>query len=233
MTFISVLLRDLERSSPGSTDTAKQVLSMLGGISPKYALFVGDEITTPQLISDKFGCRLISAFTDEFRAEQGRQAGLNASAVQIFELPCEDGSCDLIWYNGIVEFDGCAQRLEQLRAKLARGGTLVYRAISWLTEPSPDTKMFCQRRFGQILPLDKVLVLAKEHGWHVQDFYIAPKSDWHAGYYTPLTAAAEKYAGIHKDDSSVSLGMSELRKECGIFEAHCEEYSCVYYILKG
>lgn len=233
MTFISVLLRDLERSSPGSADTAKQVLSMLGGISPKYALFVGDEITTPQLISDKFGCRLTSAFTDEFRAEQGRQAGLNASAVQIFELPCEDGSCDLIWYNGIVEFDGCAQRLEQLRAKLARGGTLVYRAISWLTEPSPDTKMFCQRRFGQILPLDKVLVLAKEQGWHVQDFYIAPKSDWHAGYYTPLTAAAEKYAGIHKDDSSVSLGMSELRKECGIFEAHCEEYSCVYYILKG
>ena len=233
MTFISVLLRDLERSSPGSAGTAKQVLSMLGGISPKSALFVGDEITTPQLISGQFGCRLTSAFTDEFRAEQGSAAGLDASVVQLFELPGSDGGYDLIWYNGIVEFDGCAQRLEQLRAKLAKGSMLVYRAVSWLTEPSPDTKMFCQRRFGQILPLDKVLVLAKEHGWHVQDFYIAPKSDWHAGYYTPLIAAAEKYAGIHKDDSSVSLGMSELRKECGIFDAHCEEYSCVYYILKG
>ena len=40
----------------------------------------------------------------------------------------------------------------------------------------------------------------------------------------PLLAAAEKYAGVHKEDSSVSLGMSELRKEAGIFEAHCEEY---------
>ena len=67
----------------------------------------------------------------------------------------------------------------------------------------------------------------------MQDFYIAPKSDWNAGYSTPLLAAAEKYAGVHKEDSSVSLGMSELRKEAGIFEAHCEEYSCVYYILKG
>ena len=202
MTFISVLLRDLERSSPGSAGTAKQVLSMLGGIAPKSALFVGDEITTPQLISGQFGCRLTSAFTDEFRAEQCRAVGLDASVVQLFELPGSDGGYDLVWYNGIVEFDGCAQRLEQLRAKLAKGGTLV-------------------------------LVLAKEHGWRVQDFYIAPKSDWHAGYYTPLIAAAEKYAGIHKDDSSVSLGMSELRKECGIFDAHCEEYSCVYYILKG
>ena len=173
MTFISVLLRDLERSSPGSGETAKQVLSMLGSISPKSALFVGDEIATPQLISERFGCRLVSAFTDEIRVQQGSEAGLDASAVQQFELPGEDGSYDLIWYNGIVDFDGCEQRLEQLRAKLAMGGTLVYRTVSWLTEPSPDTKMFCQRRFGRILPLDKVLVLAKEMGWHVQDFYIA------------------------------------------------------------
>lgn len=231
MTFISVLLHDLERSSPGSEDTAREVLSMLRGIAPGKALFVGDEVITPRLVAEKFGCRLESAFTDEFRAGQGTAAGLDSSVVQLFELP-GDGF-DLIWYNGIVEFDGCEQRLAQLRDKLNRGGTLVYRAVSWLTEPSPDTKMFCQRRFGKILPLDKVLVLAKESGWHVQDFYIAPKSDWQKGYYEPLIAAAEKYAGIHKDDSSVSLGMSELRKEHDIFEAHCEEYSCVYYILKG
>ena len=82
MTFISVLLRDLERSSPGSGETAKQVLSMLGGISPKSALFVGDEIATPQLISERFGCRLVSAFTDEIRVQQGSEAGLDASAVR-------------------------------------------------------------------------------------------------------------------------------------------------------
>ncbi len=233
MTFISVLLHDLERSSPGSEDTARQVLSLIGGVSPKTALFVGDELTTPRLISEKFGCVLTAAFTDEFRAQQGIETGLDASAVQLFELPGSDGGYDLIWYNGIVEFDNGAQRLEQLRRKLAKGGMLVYRAVSWLTEPSPDTKTFCVRRFGQILPLDKVLSVAKENGWKPHDFYIAPKSDWREGYYVPLIAAAEKYAGIHKDDGTVSLGMSELRKEYGIFEAHCEEYSCVYYILKG
>lgn len=232
MNLISVLLHDLDRSSPGSTDTAKQVISMLGGSCTGKALFVGDEISTPQLIAS-MGCSVTAAFTDEYRTEQGTAAGLESQFVQLFELPGEDHSFDLVWYNGIVEFDGCSQRLEQIRRKLAKGGMLVYRAVSWLTEPSPDTKVFCQRRFGHILPLDKVLVLAKEQGWRVQDFFIAPKSDWQAGYYVPLIAAAEKYAGIHKEDSTVSLGMSELRKESGIFEMHCEEYSCVYYILKG
>lgn len=231
MNLISVLLQQLDRSSPGSVETAKQVIGMLNGAAPESALFFGDDTYTPHLISEKFGCRLCAALTDDQRAEQGKAAGLDCCAVQQFELP--GGSYDLIWYNGIVEFDGVTQRLELLRDKLKKGGTLVYRNVSWLTEPSPDTKVFCQRRFGQILPLDRVLVLAKEQGWKVQDFYIAPKSDWNAGYYIPLLAAAEKYAGVHKEDSSVSLGMSELRKEAGIFEAHCEEYSCVYYILKG
>lgn len=233
MNFISVLLNNLERSSPGSADTARQVVALLGNISPKSALFVGDEIDTPRLIKEKYGCTLRAAFTDQFRAEQGSAAGLDSSTIQLFELPGENGGYDLVWYNGIVEFDGCTQRLEQLREKLCKGGTLVYRAVSWLTEPSPDTKLFCQRRFGQILPLDKVLVCAKEQGFRVHDFYIAPKSDWYGGYYDPLIAAAENYAGIHKEDSSVSLGMSELRKEYGVFDMHCEEYSCVYYILKG
>lgn len=231
MNLISILLQQLDRSSPGSVETAKQVLDMLGGVAPETVLFFGDDAQTPQLISQRFSCKLHAAFIDDERAKQGAAAGLDSCAVQQFELPGD--SYDLIWYNGIVEFDGTAQRLELLREKLRRGGMLVYRAVSWLTEPSPDTRLFCQRRFGQILPLDKVLVLAKECGWKIQDFYIAPKSDWNSGYYIPLIAAAEKYAGIHKEDSSVSLGMSELRKEAGIFEAHCEEYSCVYYILKG
>ena len=97
----------------------------------------------------------------------------------------------------------------------------VYRNVSWLTEPSPDTKVFCQRRFGQILPLDRVLVLAKEQGWKVQDFYIAPKSDWHAGYYTPLLAAAEKYAGVHKEDSSVS-DVYKRQIEAYVSTANCD-----------
>ena len=140
MNLISVLLQQLDRSSPGSVETAKQVIGMLNGAAPESALFFGDDTYTPRLISEKFGCRLCAALTDEQRAEQGKAAGLDCCAVQQFELP--GGSYDLIWYNGIVEFDGVTQRLELLRDKLKKGGTLVYRNVSWLTEPSPDTKVF-------------------------------------------------------------------------------------------
>jgi len=233
MNMIGELLHLLERSSPGSVDTAEQVLSALGKIRPQQSLFVGDDTDTPRLMLGRLGGALKAAFTDKFRAEQGRECGLDSTVVQLYELPKIEGGFDLIWYNGIVEFDGCRQRLSELRGRLKSGGILIYRAISRLTEASADVSDFCQKRFGEFLPLDKIVFLAKESGWQVLDFYIAPKSDWTTNYYIPLAAAAEEYVGIHKEDSEVSLGMSELRKEVDIFNAHCEEYSCVYYILKG
>lgn len=233
MNFIGLVMQRLKRSSPGSAETAAQVLSRLPAVTAENILFMGDETDTPQLILKKYGGSLTAAFTDEIHCERGKKLGLDCSVVQLYELPGEDSFYDLIWYNGFVEFDGCAQRLELLKRKLKKGGILVYRAVSWLTEPSPDTELFCERRFGKIYPLDKVLITAKENGWQPLDFYIAPKTDWTAEFYEPLTAAAREYAEIHSEDSSVSHSMHELAREVGIFEAHCEEYSSVYYILKG
>lgn len=233
MNLISVLLRQSDHSSPGSRATAEKVFSMLTGIKPEKALFIGDDFYTPELLAKNYGSCLTAAFTEAFRVERGIAAGLNAVELCQCFMPESDNDCDLIWYNGFSEPESCVQRLEQLRSRLRKGGVLVYRAVCWLTEPSLDTKKFCQQRFGEMLPLDKILVLAKEHGWRVQDFYIAPKADWYAGYYSLLTEAAEKYAELHQEDSGVYAGINELHSEAAIFDAHCEEYSCVYYILKG
>ena len=73
MNLISVLLQQLDRSSPGSVETAKQVIGMLNGAAPETALFFGDDTYTPRLISEKFGCRLCAALTDDQRAERAVQ----------------------------------------------------------------------------------------------------------------------------------------------------------------
>ena len=52
MNLISVLLQQLDRSSPGSVETAKQVIGMLNGAAPETALFFGDDTYTPRLISE-------------------------------------------------------------------------------------------------------------------------------------------------------------------------------------
>lgn len=222
----------MERSSAGSVKTARQTLMRCGDIKPETALFVGDDLDTPKLIADSFGCEITAAFTDEVRAERAGLLGMNASAVQLFELPQRDGGYDFVWYNGAVEFDGAAQRLSQLKSVAKSGGTVVFRCLCWLIDPSPDTRIYCERRFGIIKPLDSNLITIRECGFKIEDFYIAPRSDWTENFYKPLLKRAEELAGA-SNDAGARSGLAELRKEADIFELHCEEYSYVYYIMKG
>ena len=83
MNLISVLLQQLDRSSPGSVETAKQVIGMLNGAAPETALFFGDDTYTPRLISEKFGCRLCAALTISAPSKERRQA---LTAVQFSSL---------------------------------------------------------------------------------------------------------------------------------------------------
>ncbi|MGN0648992.1 MAG: hypothetical protein ACI4KM_01005 [Oscillospiraceae bacterium] len=232
MSFIGELLNSMERSSAGSVKTAQQALALCGDIKPETALFVGDDLDTPALIKEKFGCELTAAFSDSCRADKAALLGMNASAVQLFELPQRAGGYDFVWYNGAVEFDGAAQRLSQIREVTKRGGMAVFRSLCWLIDPSPDTRVFCERRFGKIKPLDKNLITIRESGFKPEDFYIAPRSDWTENFYKPLIKRAEEYVGA-SNDAGARNGLAELRKEADIFELHCEEYSYVYYIMKG
>jgi len=221
----------MERSSAGSRDTAETVLSMCGDIRLRSALFAGDDLYTPKLISERTGCDLLSVFTDEERTKQALGIGLDARTVRLFELPECDEGYDFLWYNGFAEYDGVETRLDRIKSAVKPGGTAVYRTLCWLIDPSPDTYGYCTRRFGVIEPFDKVLGIAKEQGFKIKDFYIAPKTDWTKSFYAPLSAAAAEYERTHPESADVLSAMNELRRETDMFELHCEEYSYVYYIL--
>lgn len=225
--LMNLLSRQLERSTAGSEDTARRVMQMCGKISAENALFCGDDLFTPRLIGEFTGARVTAAFHEDFRVEFASNAGLDARSAGIYEIPERDGGWDFIWYNGGAEPDGVSRRLEQLRGGL-KNGIAVYRALCWLIEPSPDTKCYVERRFGRPEPLDSVLCEAKETGFEVRDFYIAPKSDWTTGYYKPLSKLVQQYEG---SDEEVS-GIGEINKEVYMFDLHSEEYSYVYYILR-
>lgn len=230
MNLINILNGKMERSSAGSRATSEKVISLC----PKgsSALYIGDETVTPALLKAA-GWSTTAAITDELRAKSAVSAGLDVLEVQRFELPQGAENYDLLWYNGVVEYDSPELRLEQLKGSCKKGGTVVYRSLCWLIDPSPDTKAYCTRRFGVIRPLDGIIRAAKDAGFSVQDLYISPRSDWTTEFYSKLTAAAQEYAGQHEGEASLTAGLSELQKEIDMFELHCEEYSYVYYILKG
>ena len=228
MNFLSILYSSLERSSAGSEKTSRQVISMCrkGG----RALFLGDEAVTPLLLKEA-GYEVTAAITDERRAAMAE--GVDVMTVQRFELPENASEYDLLWYNGTVEYDGATHRLEQLRSSCKKGAVVVYRTLCWLIEPSPDTRRFCESRFGKLVPMENVPLMAREAGFRVEDFYIAPRSDWTVNFYDRLLNAAQEYASSHGEDSAYNSGFGELKRETDMFELHSEEYSYVYYILKG
>lgn len=229
--FLSAIVEQMDRSTAGSEDTARRVLQMCKG-SPKNALFFGDDVFTPQLIAETMGAALLATFGERFRAESAAASGLDARTVGAYEVTKTDGGWDFIWYNGLTEPDGVSRRLEQIRCALSEGGTAVFRTLCWLIDPSLDTKSYIERRFGRPEPLDEVLRQAKEQGFLIEDFYIAPKSDWRRNFYEPMSELVRKLEGAVVEDDTAS-GIGEFNKEVYMFDLHSAEYSFVYYVLKA
>lgn len=230
MSFFNNLLMQMDRSTAGSDATAKTVLDLCGDIKARTALFFGDDLTTPRLIKEKTGAGLLAAFYEDYRAEAAKDAGLNSRVVGAYEVVHrEDGDpWEFIWFNGGTEPDGVPRRLEQLYEALG-SGICVYRSLCWLIDPSLDTKSYVERRFGRPVPMDKVLLAAKEQGFKILDFYISPKSDWTRNFYEPMNELVGKIE--RESDGEDSTGIGEVNKETYMFELHSEEYSYVYFIL--
>lgn len=230
MNLLDTFFEQISRYSPGSEDTSAKVVSLCG--KGNTALYIGSDIKTAVKIKEA-GYSVRSGVSEKGYAEKLKTVGIEPLDISFFELPDYAFEADLFWYDGRVELNRIQQRLEYLRSHCKKGNTVVLRTLSWLIEPSPDTKKYCKARFGEVLPLDEVLRLAKDTGFKIVDFYISPKSDWTTNYYTPLLKLSEEYIASNGDEESVLIGISKLKKEIEVFEMHCEEYSYVYYILKG
>lgn len=231
MSFFNELLKQMERSTAGSENTSRTVLELCGKPKAKTALFFGDDVFTPTLIAEKTGAELLATFYEDYRAEKAAESGLRTRVVGAYEVTrCDSADgWDFIWFNGSSEPDGVPRRLEQLHDALAAGGMAVYRSLCWLIDPSLDTKSYVERRFGRPVPLDAVLLAAKEQGFMVNDFFISPKSDWVHNYYEPMNELLGKLE--RESDGEDSTGIGEVNKETYMFELHSEEYSYIYFIL--
>lgn len=234
MGFVNDIIERMDRATAGSEDTARRVLKMSGIKGSDKVLFFGDDLCTPRLIAEEAGADVTATFSEKPRAEAAAKAGFKVVADWEHGVPEAEGGWDVIWFNGLTEPDGIAGRLERIHAKLKRGGAAVYRTLCWLIDPSLDTKSFVERRFGRPSPMDAVLREAKALGFAVEDFYIAPKSDWRLNFYEPMSELVRELEGsgeLRAEDAASGAG--ELRREMDMFELHSEEYSFVYYVLRG
>lgn len=235
MSFVNDLIERMDRSTAGSEETARRVLEMSGIKKSDRVLFFGDDLCTPRLIAEA-GADVVATFGEKFRAEAAEKAGFTVGTDWEHGVPEAEGGWDALWFNGLTEPDGISQRLDRIRDKLKSGGSSVYRTLCWLIDPSLDTKSFVERRFGRPVQMDAVLREAKALGFAIEDFYIAPKSDWRQSFYEPMRALVEELEGSGElsnlGGGEAQSVAGELKREMDMFELHSEEYSFVYYVLR-
>lgn len=231
MGFISSLLMQMERSTAGSEATTRTVMRLCDKFNGGQALFFGDDLFTPKLISEVPNAKVTAAFYEDFRVEKALQIGLTAQNVGAFEILRNSDGWDFVWFNGSCEPDGVERRFEQLKSVIKPKKLVVYRTLCWLIDPSPDTQCYVEHRFGCPERLDSVIFKAKEQGFNVLDFVISPKTDWTLWYYSPMSTLIKQIEGEYSGDERSGVG--EFNKEVYMFDLHSEEYSFVYFILES
>lgn len=243
MDFFSEIFTKLPRLGPGSTESTMSAVKMLPPLKNAKILDIGcgnggQTITLAKAFPD---AEITAVDIDEAQLERLNKAiaqmklngRVNAMNRSMHDLKFADESFDLIWCEGAIYNIGFAEGISAWKRYLKKNGFLVVSEASWISEPSIETKKFWSDAGCVLNFLDKNLIIIKEAGYNVIDFYIQPKTDWTDNYYKPMQEQIDRINEQYSKDIEAERVSSRLRQEIQMFSDHCEEYSYVFYIMKN
>ncbi|MET9467849.1 bifunctional class I SAM-dependent methyltransferase/N-acetyltransferase [Streptomyces sp. NPDC006544] len=238
------LHRGLPRQSPGSDATTRHLLSLCGPLPERprvldlgcgpgaSALLLAAEAGGPGAVPEVTAVDLYDGFLDELRASaaaRGLAGRVHAVKADMGELPCADGSFDLVWAEGSAYNIGFADALTRWKPLLAPGGSLVLSECEWtVPDPSAGVRAFWDPHYA-LRSTARNLAAVQAAGYRVLAVYRQPDSDW-AGYYGPL---AERAAGAPEPAGpQAAAALAFVREEIGVRERHGHEYGYTAYVLR-
>lgn len=120
------------------------------------------------------------------------------------DMAAEAGPFDLIWCAGALYFLGLQNGLQTFRAKLARGGALIFSHPAYFTDtPSDDARAFWEGE-GDVWPSDAVCEAVRAAGFDILDAIVLPDAAWEA-YYTPLQARIDALKATATGEMATTL----------------------------
>jgi serine/threonine-protein kinase HipA len=242
--FLDLHLR-MPRQGPGTREATARALKAIGKLpDPLQILDMGCGAGAQTLdLLDLTNANIVAVDAIQIaldllttRADQRRIAPDRLQLVQgdMSDLDLEGDTFDVIWSEGAIYSIGFANGLKAWRKHLKPNGHIVVSECSWLTDsPGAATQTFWQENYPDMETRSGNVARAEAQGYQCLETFDLSQEDWWESFYTPQRRIiAEMKKEFPASDLAAMQVLSEATKEADLFEAHGDEYTYIFYILR-
>lgn len=235
---------DLPREGPGSLDSTRRALAVLGPLPEKPQILdlgCGPGMQTLHLAQLTDGA--ITAVDNHApylaqlaarAVEAGVRDRITLLEADMGDLPLPPQSFDILWSEGAAYTLGWRQALTTWRPLLRPSGYAAISEVSWLQPNPPEAvRQFWAAEYPPMTTIENNLAIAREAGYQILGHFVLPAADWWDHYYTPLAQQLEtlqvKYANV--PDALAVLDLH--RQEMAMHRQYADHYGYVFYCLQA
>jgi ubiquinone/menaquinone biosynthesis C-methylase UbiE len=181
------------------------------------------------------------AFLDQLNRNAKKEAvsdRIKTVKGDMFNLPYEKGSFDLIWCEGAIFIIGFEKGLREWRPLLTEHGYLVTSELSFLRKDLPQEldaymkEMYAGLENSAANTVEENIETARKTGYKVIDSFILPKSGWWDNYYTPIEAKLSALQAKHKGEPEALAYLAGEEREIEMFRKYSDYYGYAFYVLQ-
>lgn len=174
----------------------------------------------------------ISALNKKIK-QLGLSQRIKALKADMFKLPFEDNSFDLIWAEGSIYNIGFEQGLTAWKPLLKENGYIAVTEVSWLKQDIPaECANFWQQEYLAIKDVQQNLSIIRNAGYQNINHFTLPESAWWDNYYIPLEVKIKEKLELYNGDAEKTDFLKRQQYEIDMYHRYSEYYGYVFYIMQ-
>ncbi len=237
--YFYMAYKDLDRLSPGSTDTTLKVIDKIDidDNGELNILDVGCGVgTSTILLANYFKNAEVEAIDlfkhyldvlDEKISKNDLESRVFSYKMDMNDLDFANEDFDIVFAEASAEIIGFKRALKEWKRLLKPNGYIIISDVSWIQKPSSKSVKFWKNIYDDVDSIENKIRQIKNEGYEFSDYVIVPKEDWNS-YYNKLEKNLNKLSG----DKSAKDFIGQIKKEINHYRQNSDDYSYVFYIMR-